>query len=169
MKYKIRERFWYIGVTALSFSVNFFLDRITKYLARLYLKDMPPRTFLNNSIVLMYAENDGAFLSLGADWNIYVKYIALLIIPIALCAALLLYLMIKERRLYRVVIGSCIIGGGLSNLIDRLFNGFRVVDFLNFGAGPLRTGVLNTADMSVTFGVIALFIMEHIVSRRTRS
>ena len=169
MKRMIKERLPVIGIASLFFAANFFLDRITKHFARLYLKDQEPQMFLHNSIVLMYAENDGAFLSLGASWNIYVKYIALLIIPIALCAALLAYLMIKEKKLYRIILGSCIIGGGVSNLIDRLFNGFRVTDFLNFGIGSLRTGVLNTADMSVTFGVIALFIIEHITSRRART
>ena len=51
-----------------------------------------------------------------------------------------------------------IIGGGLGNLIDRLSNDFRVVDFINFGIGNVRTGILNVADMSVTFGVIFLAI-----------
>ena len=51
-----------------------------------------------------------------------------------------------------------IIGGGLGNLIDRLSNNFRVVDFINFGIGNVRTGILNVADMSVTFGVIILAI-----------
>ena len=51
-----------------------------------------------------------------------------------------------------------IIGGGLGNLIDRLSNNFRVVDFLNFGIGSLRTGILNIADMSVTIGVLFLAV-----------
>ncbi|MDD4289005.1 MAG: signal peptidase II, partial [Atribacterota bacterium] len=29
-------------------------------------------------------------------------------------------------------------------------------DFLNFGIGNLRTGILNIADMAITFGVILL-------------
>jgi len=35
---------------------------------------------------------------------------------------------------------------------------FHVVDFINFGIGSLRTGILNVADMSVTFGVFFLVI-----------
>jgi lipoprotein signal peptidase len=31
---------------------------------------------------------------------------------------------------------------------------------MNFGIGELRTGILNAADLSVTFGVIVLFIFE---------
>ena len=57
-----------------------------------------------------------------------------------------------------VMIIVSIIGGGLGNLIDRLSNNFRVVDFLNFGIGSLRTGILNIADMSVTIGVLFLAV-----------
>ena len=45
-------------------------------------------------------------------------------------------------------------------MVDRLFNDFKVIDFMNFGIGGLRTGILNAADLSVTFGVIVLFIFE---------
>jgi signal peptidase II len=111
--------------------------------------------------VLIYAENEGAFLSLGANWNVFIKYFILLILPIIICFILLGFLALKEIKLYRIISGSCIIGGGLSNIIDRLFNNFKVIDFLNFGIGNLRTGILNVADLSVTFGVIALLIFEH--------
>jgi lipoprotein signal peptidase len=31
---------------------------------------------------------------------------------------------------------------------------------MNFGIGSIRTGILNVADLSVTFGVILLLIIE---------
>ena len=55
---------------------------------------------------------------------------------------------------------SSVIAGGLGNLLDRLFNGFRVIDFMNFGIGNLRTGILNVADLSITFGVIIFIIYD---------
>jgi hypothetical protein len=42
--------------------------------------------------------------------------------------------------------------GGFSNWIDRVLQG-RVIDFLNVGIGPLRTGVFNVADMAIMLGV----------------
>ena len=36
--------------------------------------------------------------------------------------------------------------GALSNLIDRIAVG-SVIDFLNVGIGPLRTGIFNLADV----------------------
>jgi signal peptidase II len=59
-----------------------------------------------------------------------------------------------------------IISGGIGNLVDRLLNKFSVIDFLNFGIGSLRTGILNVADLSITFGAIALVIYEIVSNRR---
>jgi len=63
---------------------------------------------------------------------------------------------LKENNLVIIIVS--IIGGGLGNLFDRLLYDFHVVDFINFGIGSLRTGILNVADMSVTFGVFFLVI-----------
>ncbi len=43
------------------------------------------------------------------------------------------------------------IGGGLSNLFDRLPDG-RVTDYVVLSAGPLRTGVFNLADAAILAG-----------------
>ena len=42
--------------------------------------------------------------------------------------------------------------GGASNLVDRVMHG-SVIDFLNVGVGPLRTGIFNVADMAILLGV----------------
>jgi signal peptidase II len=150
----------YVILVIGMFCINYFLDRITKHLAVKYIKGRGLIKLFNNLMYLVYAENDGAFLSLGSDWNIYVKYIVLIIIPILICITALFYLSTIETRIYRILIGSSIMGGGLANLIDRLFNEFKVIDFMNFGIGNIRTGILNVADLSVTFGAILLLIME---------
>ena len=147
------------------FFINYILDRITKYVAIEYLKGNEAIRFFNNIFALIYAENTGAFLSLGKNWNVYIKYFILLIIPIIICIMGLLYLMFKETKKYRIIIGSCIIGGGIGNLVDRLFNNFTVIDFMNFGIGNIRTGILNVADLSVTFGVIVLILFEIILNK----
>jgi len=45
------------------------------------------------------------------------------------------------------------VAGGLSNWMDRVTQG-RVVDFLNVGVGPLRTGVFNVADLAIMVGAL---------------
>jgi signal peptidase II len=44
------------------------------------------------------------------------------------------------------------VGSGVSNLLDRIIHG-AVVDFMNVGIGPLRTGIFNVADMAIVLGV----------------
>jgi len=44
------------------------------------------------------------------------------------------------------------VAGGASNWMDRLVHG-SVVDFLNVGIGPLRTGIFNVADVAIMLGV----------------
>jgi signal peptidase II len=111
-------------------------------------------------VILKYAENSGAFLSLGSDWPDFLKYIALLVIPVLVCLYGLYYCAFKLTDKKLIVVFVSIFGGGLGNLIDRLINNFSVVDFINFGVGSLRTGILNVADMSVTFGVLFLVFYQ---------
>ena len=149
------------------FSANLLLDRLTKSAAVALLKGKEPVVLLKRLVILSYTENTGAFLSLGAGWNAYIKIVVLLIMPVLVCAAALVYIIRKEKKLFRILTGSCVIGGGMGNLLDRIRNNFHVIDFMNFGIGEIRTGILNVADMSVTFGVIALLIFEIAVTRQT--
>jgi signal peptidase II len=70
-------------------------------------------------------------------------------------AALLAYLFISKPQ--NPIVGvsvALIVGGGVSNLIDRMRYGGYVVDFLNVGIGPVRTGIFNVADMAIMVGVV---------------
>ena len=140
--------------------INFLLDRITKILAVNYLQGRETLSYFYDTVVLRYTENTGAFLSLGAGWPDWLKNILLLAVPIAVCLYGLYYCAFKLTDKKLVIAFVCVIGGGLGNLVDRLIYDFHVVDFLNFGIGSLRTGILNVADMSVTFAVIYLLVIQ---------
>ncbi len=149
-----------IFVTIITFVINFGLDRLTKILAVEFLKGHPPMNFLGGIFKLIYAENTGAFLSMGANFPIVLKYILLAIIPILVCFAGLYWCLFKEKDTFRCILFTSVIAGGLGNLLDRLFNNFRVIDFMNFGIGNLRTGILNVADLSITFGVLIFIVYD---------
>lgn len=70
--------------------------------------------------------------------------------------------LLLNRDLHRLelVAGALIIGGGTSNLLDRLLNNGAVVDFLNVGIGPLRTGIFNVADMTIMLGVAVWLLIK---------
>jgi len=48
--------------------------------------------------------------------------------------------------------------GGLGNLLDRIMNDGRVIDFMNLGIGTLRTAIFNVADVCITTGVVLLLV-----------
>lgn len=148
------------GLCLLTLVANAAIDRVTKLMAVAWLKGSAPVAFLRDTVVLYYTENSGAFLSLGASWPPAVKYALLLVLPTAVCLAGFVYCCAAETSLPRALLIVTVISGGLCNLFDRVTNDFSVIDFMNFGIGSLRTGVLNVADLSVTFGAIALIIYE---------
>jgi signal peptidase II len=50
-----------------------------------------------------------------------------------------------------------VFAGGASNWVDRVVRG-SVVDFMNVGIGPLRTGIFNVADVAIMVGVAVLLL-----------
>jgi signal peptidase II len=154
------QRKKFILISIITFAINYLIDLFTKLHAVANIKGKPPVYYLYDTIMIYYAENSGAFLSMGSDWPVFIKYLLLIILPIAVCLYGFYYCFFKENSVVRLIFISSIVAGGLGNLIDRLFNDFKVVDFLNFGIGSIRTGILNVADLSVTFGVILLIFYE---------
>ncbi|MBU0954098.1 MAG: signal peptidase II [Spirochaetes bacterium] len=150
----------YLLPVLLTVALNIIPDRLSKFLAALYLPGRPPIRFPGDLMVIQYAENTGAFLSMGTNWPPVLKYTVLLILPIIICVGVLLYAAFREQDKIKAILMACFAAGGLGNLIDRLFNNFSVVDFLNFGIGPLRTGILNIADLSITFAAVIYIIYE---------
>jgi signal peptidase II len=85
-------------------------------------------------------------------------------------AALLAYLFISKPENPVVAIAvALIVGGGVSNLMDRLRYGGYVVDFLNVGVGPLRTGIFNVADMAIMVGVFLWAFGDKLWKKRPES
>ena len=69
-----------------------------------------------------------------------------------------LYLVFSNPPGIYVLVGlSFMFAGGASNFIDRAMNKGAVVDFLNIGVGPIRTGIFNIADVAIMLG-FALFL-----------
>jgi len=155
-----------VAIALSTAAVNILLDRGTKAAAETFLKGRDAIRFLSDSIVLVYTENTGAFLSLGASWPSWVKLAVLFYFPLLVCALAFLYCCAIEKDKARIALLVTVVSGGAGNLIDRIARNFSVVDFMNFGIGSLRTGVLNVADLSITFGAIGLLIYESRLGRQ---
>jgi signal peptidase II len=138
-------------ILVLAIGATIGCDRVTKHIAATKLTGMPRQSFLADAIRLEYVENTGAFLGLGADWPPAVRT-ALFGIANGLLLLLVSILAIRNRWPTLALVGMALFAaGGSSNLLDRLTRG-SVIDFMNVGLGPLRTGVFNVADMAIMLG-----------------
>jgi signal peptidase II len=132
-------------------------DRATKRLAAHALGDGERRSYLADTVRLQYVENRGAFLGLGRDLPESARFWLLLVGTGALLlAAAFTSLRSPRHTALEALAWALLLGGGLSNLADRALREGAVVDFLNVGLGPVRTGIFNVADMAITTGAILL-------------
>ena len=138
--------------------VTVILDQVTKVIARNNLSPFEELSYLGGMFTMRHTENKGAFLSLGADLPDNARF-WIFSVMVLVGLSYILWTMIKDKTMdrFQTITMSYIVGGGIGNLIDRIFRG-SVTDFLNVGIGDLRTGIFNVADMAVTFGAIILFI-----------
>jgi signal peptidase II len=143
---------WSRLVLVVAIGATIGCDRVTKHLAAAKLTGMHRQSFFADTIRLEYVENAGAFLSLGADWPPPVRTV-LFGIGNGLLLLLVSALAIRRRWPPLALVGvALVVAGGSSNLLDRLTRG-SVIDFMNVGLGPLRTGIFNVADMAIMLGV----------------
>lgn len=128
-------------------------DQLIKIWAIENLKGQPSKEFITfgdtKILNLTYLENDGALFGSfsGMRWILIVVTAALMIF----CS----YYMIKNKHEKLTLAAmSLIIGGGIGNIIDRLFRGGKVVDY--FDVQFMDFAIFNFADCCVVVGVILL-------------
>jgi len=139
-------------------------DRVTKHVAATTLANAPDRSYLADTVRIGYVENQGGFLSVGAD---LAPAMRAAVFTVATGAMLLVVIGVAIRRRLSgwPALGLALfVAGGMSNWIDRITQG-RVVDFLNVGVGTVRTGVFNVADVAIMVGAVAFAWGE--LSRRS--
>jgi len=161
-----------LPLVALAVAVTVGLDQWTKVLALNHLQGAPDLFYLSDILRLTFVRNTGAFLSLGSDLGPVLRPLLLNAFPAILLVALL-YFIFREKQLNRwqTVALSLIVGGGLSNIVDRLLHG-SVVDMLHLDLGfeilgkRMQTGIFNVADMAIMAG---MFMMLPFVFRKDKT
>ena len=102
---------------------------------------------------LSYYLNDGAAFSMFEGQTIMLVAVTSAVI-IGLVVAMLLG---KVKRVPYIAAFSMIIGGGIGNLIDRIFNDGLVVDFIDFRL--INFAIFNFADICAVCGGILMCLM----------
>ncbi len=121
------------------------IDQATKHAIASWLAVGQEHKFLPG-INLVHVRNTGVAFGFFAGGGTLV-----LVLTLAALAILLGYFIVRPTRRWLWVPTGLLIGGAVGNLLDRLFDG-AVTDFIKLPLWP----AFNFADMSITFGVLAL-------------
>lgn len=126
------------------------IDQIIKYFVSAYLQPVGSVSIIDNLFSLKYVENKGVAFGMFSDMRwVFVALTSVLL-------AIIIFYMFKKRPTgkFFYICAALIIGGGIGNLIDRIFYGY-VIDYLSLSFFP---PVCNFADYCITAGTIMLVI-----------
>ena len=134
------------------------LDQLTKWITIFFLKPVDTIPLWEGVFHLSYVENRGAAWGMLADHRwVFMVFSTIAIIGLGIY----LFGFSKEPAWVKVSL-ALVIGGGIGNMIDRVFLGY-VVDFIHVAL--INFPVFNVADSCVTVGagmLMAYFIKDFI-------
>lgn len=126
------------------------IDQIIKYFVSAYLQPVGSINVIDNLFSLVYVENRGVAFGMfsGMHW-VFIALTSVLL-------AIIIFYMFKKRPKGRFfyICAALIVGGGVGNLIDRIFYGY-VIDYISLSFFP---PACNFADYCITAGTILLVI-----------
>ena len=126
------------------------IDQIIKYFIVTDLKPVGTVNVLGDVFKLTYVENR------GVAFGMFSRMQWVFIVLTSLLLAAIIFYMFKKRpsgKFFYITV-ALIIGGGVGNLIDRVFLNY-VVDYLSLSFFP---PVCNFADYCITVGVVLLAV-----------
>ena len=140
-------------------------DQLTKYIVISNMELFETVPFINGLMDFTYIHNTG-----GA-WGILNRHTWVLIAFTAAAMTVCLYVLIKHARKNKILFFALclILSGGLGNMIDRIFRGGKVIDFLEFTF--IDFPVFNVADIAVCIGaglLMLYFILDMIKEQKEK-
>ncbi|MCX6142966.1 MAG: signal peptidase II [Ignavibacteriales bacterium] len=134
-------------------------DQAAKTYATRTLANRQPIGIFGEMFRLQYTENTGAMMGVGGDLPESTRFWLFVVFNSCALLAILAYTILgKSLRTADIFSFSLILGGGAGNLIDRLFKGGVVIDFMILTLGSLKTAIFNIADAAVISGLLLLAI-----------
>ena len=127
------------------------LDQLTKYLVTQYIPLHGQVDFIPFFINLTHVENEGASFGILSEH----RWVFMLLSTVAIIGIIVFLYKFNKRHILMSISLAFILGGGIGNMIDRVFRSV-VVDFFEFTF--VKFAIFNVADMFITFGAILLGI-----------
>ena len=146
---------WLIIVIVLTIVV---LDQVSKYAIRTNFELYESVTVIAGNFNLTYIENTGAAFGLLSNVSFPFKTTILALAATIALLFIAFYMVTLPSSQWIARTGlSCILGGAMGNLIDRITTG-AVVDFIDLYWRGWHFWAFNVADTAITVGVIIMII-----------
>ena len=148
-----------LSIVLLLLSSSLLADQLTKGIARRQLASSPGISVMHGVLGFKYAENTGTFRSLGAEMTARTKFWLFTVLVAMILLALLVYSLTSSKMGWgSLMCSAMIIGGGMSNLLDRMQYDGAVIDYMFISLGGARSGIFNLADVMITLGLAGLLL-----------
>ena len=148
-------KFFYINLFIVIFV--YALDRISKiYIIYLDKNNFESNIFTSSYLNITLIWNKGIAFGLFSFNETY--FYNLLSTTVAVVILILVIIALKNKGFKRYSL-LMIVGGALGNLHDRIFFA-AVPDFIDFHVGDFHWFIFNVSDIFITFGIIAMIILE---------
>jgi signal peptidase II len=140
-------------------------DQLTKVLILGYYQ-LGDATHVTNFFNIVRVHNSGAafsFLASASGWQRW------FFTAVGVGAALFIVHMLRShsgQKLFSFAM-SCILGGAIGNVIDRLLHGY-VIDFVDMHYAGWHFPAFNIADSAISIGAVCLILDELLRVRRSR-
>ena len=142
-------------------------DQITKLLVMKHMELGETLPFLPGFLDLSYIHNSGGAWGILSGKTYLLLPVTLLVM--AVCVFFLRTVYQKSKLLLWAI--TFVLAGGIGNMIDRVFRGGNVVDFLHFEFFP-SFPVFNVADCAIVAGaglLILYFLLDLIKAKRGKA
>ncbi len=115
---------------------------------------------VNNLIHFTHVRNFGGIFGLaqGSGWLFG-------IVSIGILSGVVAYLWFsKQLQRYEYICFGFVVGGGASNILDRLVHG-SVIDFIDIQSIPYWNYIFNTADVMIHLGIWPMLLLSILAAR----
>lgn len=126
-------------------------DQLTKWLAVIFLEGEADVVLWRDVLHFSFVRNEGAAFGMLQNQ----RWLFMIVSTVAIVGLLVYLIRYKPKSLWVRVSIAMIIGGGIGNMIDRIFLGY-VIDFIYFKL--IDFPVFNVADSFVTVGCGILIV-----------
>ena len=147
--------------------INIVADQWSKIWIRTNVEPGNFSEIIGKKFTLHNVENTGAFLGMGSELGEPWRTILLMVLPVIVLLVVVVYVLREKNIDWLSLVGfSFILGGGIANIYDRIAIG-SVTDFWRIDLGGIfKTGIFNVADLSVTSGMIMLFLASFVLRKK---